>query len=621
MAFGYEYWVVYLQKLNPDSFLLFTHNPSGSTNLRDYSSGRQRVLAKITLENVRQATDWGRTRFEESPHTVIGAAGESYWSSRIAEYNGRCLTSAQKFGGTQEIPEPLPFSPVQTKTAGRAKRGSQLQLQDYVNLKRSELDAVILSALPARIQQNSPRITWLSPLADEQFREYRDTEFLSVLGLGMHSDALKRFWPERGPCWDGLAVLRTELPGSLPIALLVEAKSHVAEVYGNGCKAGETSRALIDKSLAAAKNWCQAPIEADWSGLLYQSANRIAHLYFLRQCLNRPCFLVNLYFLNDPYRMTTQAEWLSALDLVHAELGLTQAVPGLIEVFLPATAVQDESETCHPVIGEDGDSAQEADAGLAVTAAPSQPSCPTVHRASSDKLSFAAWCSQWNILGCFQGSTLQDSEARIRRVEELWEHEIPGRWQRGIDPQLFGGRYRRGDLHAPHPGEHTIEHQVLVERFGEVTVFGEKLIDGINAFPLACDFAGGGRLGNVEADMLLATQSGDDFRLLLCEVKADANDCWYATVQGLLQMRLYLANPVGRAVMQQRGALPYTPKAIPVTGLVVAPGGYYSGRGKKANAFEPANRLLAQMHERFGVDMRLAVWDKSLNTIHEFRKA
>ena len=44
------------------------------------------------------------------------------------------------------------------------------------------------------------------------------------------------------------------------------------------------------------------------------------------------------------------------------------------------------------------------------------------------------------------------------------------------------------------------------------------MIDGVTAFPFACDFAGGGRCGNVEADMLLTVQSAGRHRLVLCEV-------------------------------------------------------------------------------------------------------
>ena len=49
MAFGYEYLMVYLPEVCQTSFLLFVHNPAGSTKLRDYSSGQEQRLKPIYL--------------------------------------------------------------------------------------------------------------------------------------------------------------------------------------------------------------------------------------------------------------------------------------------------------------------------------------------------------------------------------------------------------------------------------------------------------------------------------------------------------------------------------------------------------------------------------------------
>lgn len=540
MALGYEYWIVYLPEFCPESFLLFVHNPAGSTKLRNYSEGRERVLGQPSLVDVRQATDWGSTRFEEVPHTVSGRDGESHWESRIAEYNRRYLSSLTDGNGNVRIASPLPAGKVAMNRAGRAQRGSQRQLQDYVNLVPSLLDDAVLSALPMKVQQSSPRIKWVSPLATDQFREFRDEEFLEAIGMGGYSKDLRAFWPKFGPCWDALGLLTTSLSQSVPVPILVEAKSHVQEVYGNGCQAGEASRALIEKSLHAAKSWCGARPDANWTGPLYQFANRISHLYFMRQRIARPCFLVNLYFIDDPYRPTSDPEWVAALHAIHQELGLTGPIPGLIEVFLPGRVTQGEQKR--------------SQTGIKICAAPSAPSSaseretipPQVVNTSSQGAplssasSFATWGRQWEMLGTFRGPILPDAEDRIRRVRELWQQDIPGQWERSVDAQLLGNRYRRGDLQDPHPGEHTIEYQILIERFGKVNLLGGGLIDGVNALPLAYDFAQGGRHGNVEADMLLTVRSTEGFRLVLCEVKADASDPWYAAVELSRQMRLFL---------------------------------------------------------------------------------
>lgn len=453
MAFGYEYWIVYLPEFNPHSFLLFVHNPAGSTRLRDYCAGRERVLGQPRVGDVRNLTEWGLTRFEEKPHTVSGPDGERYWQSRISDYNRRCLRKVQPHDSIRDRAPNPPARTSRIDGMGRARRGSQRQLQDYVNLAPSALDHAIISALPAKIQQNSPTIRWVSPLACDQYREFRDTEFLSALGMGHFSADLNAFWPGFGPCWDALGVLTTSIPLRQPISILVESKSHVPEIYGSGCQAGEVSRPLIEKSLNAAKNWCGARADADWAGPAYQSANRIAHLYFIRQRLNRPCLLVNLYFIDDPYRPTSQSEWSTALKTLHDHLGITNRVPGLVEVFLPAIA---------PLEGTDNPSSERDSVVIPKreygSESGSRPQSSAILPASTEisaweeGLSFPAWCRKWQVLGDFQGSTLPDTDERIKRLLELWTQEIPGRWQRGVDPQLLRERYRRGDLGNPHPG-------------------------------------------------------------------------------------------------------------------------------------------------------------------------
>lgn len=120
-----------------------------------------------------------------------------------------------------------------------------------------------------------------------------------------------------------------------PDAILVEAKSHIPEIYGAGCQAGEHSRRLIEHSLAATERWCSARQDADWIGPLYQSANRLAHLYFLREVIKQPAWLINVYFLNDPIRPTNREEWEKAIKQVKGTLGLGSPLPYVLEVFLP----------------------------------------------------------------------------------------------------------------------------------------------------------------------------------------------------------------------------------------------------------------------------------------------
>jgi hypothetical protein len=116
--------------------------------------------------------------------------------------------------------------------------------------------------------------------------------------------------------------------------ILIEAKSHVREIYGNGCGAGATSRAKIVSALDATKAWLGVSAAIDWTGRLYQSANRHAHLYFLREIVRVPAFLVDVYFVGDPHSPTTRSAWVAAIEAVNVELGLRGEVPYSGSVFL-----------------------------------------------------------------------------------------------------------------------------------------------------------------------------------------------------------------------------------------------------------------------------------------------
>jgi len=115
-------------------------------------------------------------------------------------------------------------------------------------------------------------------------------------------------------------------------------------------------------------------------------------------------------------------------------------------------------------------------------------------------------------------------DARIDALLKLWRTPVPGDWQRTIDAQLLGRRYRRGDVDAPHNGEHRIEYEMLADPITAVSCMGAMVVDGINAIPLVYD-AMGGRHANVEADVLLLLRNGrGQHSLALLEVKDSADN-------------------------------------------------------------------------------------------------
>jgi len=219
---------------------------------------------------------------------------------------------------------------------GRAYAGSQLQIQLWVNRRSRELTQAVLAALPSLASLN-PRIRWVSPLESAGFVEYQDREFLRAVALEGCAPQLSRFWPRGGPVWDALAAVETARTADCRRVLLVEAKSHVSEVYGGGCKASARSRERIEEALGLTKRWLGASSDADWTGALYQSANRLAHLYFFREVMGVPAWLINVYFVNDPHSPTSRADWEVALVGIKAQLGLAGiSIPHAADLFLEA---------------------------------------------------------------------------------------------------------------------------------------------------------------------------------------------------------------------------------------------------------------------------------------------
>jgi hypothetical protein len=217
---------------------------------------------------------------------------------------------------------------------GLAYKGSQLQIALYVNDHAADLNAAIALDLPLLADA---RIEWVSPLRERRYAEYQDGAALRAVGLEEDAvDALEDFWPPGGPVWDGLARVASDSDAGV---ILVEAKSHPGELRGSGTKATDpASVAQIQTSLTATRKWLEVPDEIPpdlWWGPLYQSANRLAHLYFFREVLGVPAWFVHVLFTDDPtFKPTSREAWRPALARAEAELGLSSSTDGYAHVFL-----------------------------------------------------------------------------------------------------------------------------------------------------------------------------------------------------------------------------------------------------------------------------------------------
>ena len=197
----------------------------------------------------------------------------------------------------------------------KAARGSQKWLQIGVNQYPEILNSAVRRSakMPAGTE-----ITWLSPLATEDYAEYRDQAFTNRLGLKLRHRPLNAFWPPRGPIWDGLAVTST---GEV---LLVEAKAHIPEMVSSASKASPASLIRIEEGLAETRKALAPRTRVTWSGTFYQYTNRLAHLYFLRTLNSEKARLVFLYFVGDAdvSGPDSRAEWEGAIQVTEAYLGL-----------------------------------------------------------------------------------------------------------------------------------------------------------------------------------------------------------------------------------------------------------------------------------------------------------
>ena len=196
-----------------------------------------------------------------------------------------------------------------------AKKGSLRWIQTFVNERTDELNAAVSAAANGRIPGE---IRWLSPLAEDDFSEYSDSEAMQRLTVDLRSRELATFWPRRGPQWDALALTGKREP------ILVEAKANIPEIITPATAAGVDSSRRIREALQEVASFLGVKSSCDWSGTFYQYANRLAHLYLLNQLNDAKAWLIFVYFIGDQDTggPNTEAEWRAALDVMHGALGI-----------------------------------------------------------------------------------------------------------------------------------------------------------------------------------------------------------------------------------------------------------------------------------------------------------
>ena len=203
-----------------------------------------------------------------------------------------------------------------------ALKGSQRWLQLAVNRCPNVIDEAIAKAIDL---EHGETIKWLSPLESDGFTEYQDQAFLGRLGLSPQHRRLEDFWPKRGPVWDGLA--RT----SGGRYLLIEAKANIPEFDTSPSGASGGSICKIRKAFDETRAFLRIRTKTDWSKCFYQYANRVAHLYFLRELNKVDATLVFVYFVGDTTVSgkdpVSHEGWQTAIGLATHHLGIRASSP------------------------------------------------------------------------------------------------------------------------------------------------------------------------------------------------------------------------------------------------------------------------------------------------------
>ena len=215
--------------------------------------------------------------------------------------------------------------------------GSQRLLQLAVNLRPELLQSALRKAGALRKRE---AVSWASPLASDNYTEYRDQAALEKLSLRDRvTTPLREFWPLRGPVWDALGVTSRGRP------IMVEAKAHIPEAASPGTRASPKSMELIERSLRITRKYLAPRASAPWTGTFYQYANRLAYQYYLRVLNSVDSSLVFLDFTNavDVDGPTTEDEWRGATRIIHAVLGLPASLDhfGVYHAFVDARTLTD----------------------------------------------------------------------------------------------------------------------------------------------------------------------------------------------------------------------------------------------------------------------------------------
>lgn len=210
---------------------------------------------------------------------------------------------------------------------GEGKKGSKYWMQVLVNSYNGK-------ALTKKIQKKDSTIgdiTWISPLKEYNYEEYKlnsNSPNLSVLKISKKD---MDFWPSGQPQWDAIGFVQAE-PKTI---ILVEAKAHLDEMNSSCTAKSEKSTRLIENTLKETYEKLTHDNNKEfkkdiWMKKYYQLGNRLAFLYKLKE-KGYKVKLVLLNIVNDPTlgnKKASEKEWIDHYNEVFKKLLGIDSIPG-----------------------------------------------------------------------------------------------------------------------------------------------------------------------------------------------------------------------------------------------------------------------------------------------------
>lgn len=204
---------------------------------------------------------------------------------------------------------------------GRGIKGSKYWMQTIINSEmKSELEKQI----------GIGKINWLSPLAEDDYAEYKLNQNYIVNLIGIPK-TFYDFWPSNQPQWDAIGMTKDEI-------VLVEAKAHLQELNSNLSAKSEESKILINESMRKVfdKYFSNGNFDK-WTRGYYQLGNRLTFLKTMNDLLEtdgRKIKLVLLNIVGDyTYRPTSETEWKKSYRDIFKEMTGTAIIPEDVNII------------------------------------------------------------------------------------------------------------------------------------------------------------------------------------------------------------------------------------------------------------------------------------------------